>query len=108
MNLAKVFNNGNDNMLLKGNYPHDFINSVGLEKGLSYKGDVPDKIYFNNISVDDYNEIVNRINKLFYCLFFYIFLFLVIFYFICNWIGFQLRVLCCLCMRQTLALKKQL
>ena len=52
-----------DENLLKGHFPHDFIQEKGVLKGLSYKGSVPDKKYFKNISDENYNLIVDRINK---------------------------------------------
>ena len=61
-NKTNFYYNNNDN-LLKGQYPHDFINKLGVLKGLSYKGKVPHIKYFNNITIDNYNSIVDRINN---------------------------------------------
>nr|ADO51616.1 dnapol [Moniliophthora roreri] len=62
--LGKVFNKNNkSNSLFKGNYPHDFINKFGLYNAMNYKGSVPNIKYFNNISKDSYQSIVNRINN---------------------------------------------
>lgn len=62
-NNNNYLNNNNNNKLLKDHYPHDFINKLGVSKALNYKGPVPDIKYFNDISLNSYNEIVDRINN---------------------------------------------
>lgn len=69
--LGKVFSlkknsfyNETKNIIGKGNFPHDFIQKLGIDKALEYKGLVPDIKYFDNLSEEDYiTEIVNRIKN---------------------------------------------
>ena len=63
MNFIYNYYIKNNNDLLKGHFPHDFINKLGFLNVLNYKGDVPDIKYFNPISLENYNELVDRINK---------------------------------------------
>jgi hypothetical protein len=54
--LSKVFNCKTE----KGSYPYKLIEKLGISKGLEYKGEVPAKEYFENISNQDYNSLVER------------------------------------------------